>query len=342
MDAPPIRLSIMSSANGTELSSTGRPQDTVVLADELPKLLGQAALHWAGVPDSWIDSEQVIKDLSDLIVGSGSIGPRHWRARRARKQLDTQFADVIRRARGLCALDEDAPLARLARFRNEQGLELSLETAAVELNNLVRPVVAVSWFITALARDWHMHHEARRYVERGSAKHAENFVQETRRTYPFFPFVAARTEQNFQWKGQDFAQGSLVLLDLYGTNHYERVWSEPDRFDPGRFESTQITLYNFIPQGGGDHFAGHRCAGEWVTLSLMKLALRKLRELQYSLVDQDLSLDENHMPARIRSGVILSRVRPRNPARTQVGPAEVPGNASPRLVELGSAQRTSN
>jgi hypothetical protein len=50
------------------------------------------------------------------------------------------------------------------------------------------------------------------------------FVQEVRRFYPFFPFVAAVVKKDFTWKGFEFKEGTLTFLDLYGTNHDPEVW----------------------------------------------------------------------------------------------------------------------
>ena len=50
---------------------------------------------------------------------------------------------------------------------------------------------------------------------------------------------------------------------------------EPDRFA-------------FVPHGGGDPAAGHRCAGERVAVELLKGAVRVLASLRYDVPDQDL------------------------------------------------------
>src|SRR5699024_620964 len=101
----------------------------------------------------------------------------------------------------------------------------------------------------------------------------ENFVQEVRRYYPFFPFAGARVKKDFEWENYGFEKGTLTLLDLYGTNHDPNIWKEPDTFNPDRFKTRQENKYDFIPQGGGDYLESHRCPGERVTLEMMKVAL---------------------------------------------------------------------
>ena len=99
------------------------------------------------------------------------------------------------------------------------------------------------------------------------------FVQEVRRFYPFFPSVIALVKKDFTWKGFIFEEGTLTLLDLYGTNHDSKIWDSPEMFNPNRFAEWEESPFSFIPQGGGDYFMGHRCAGEWVTIEVMKVSL---------------------------------------------------------------------
>jgi fatty-acid peroxygenase len=88
------------------------------------------------------------------------------------------------------------------------------------------------------------------------------------------------------------------MLDIYGTNHDERTWPNPGAFDPDRFKLWDRSPYNFIAQGGGDHIVNHRCPGEWITIELMKMAVRFLAlELRYEVPQQDLRIDFRHLPA---------------------------------------------
>jgi fatty-acid peroxygenase len=101
-----------------------------------------------------------------------------------------------------------------------------------------------------------------------------------------------------------------VLLDLYGTDHDERRWEEPQAFRPERFETWDESTFNFIPQGGGDHFAGHRCAGEWITIALMKRAVRLLtKAMQYDVPEQDLHVPLSRMPTIPKSRFVISNVK---------------------------------
>src|SRR5690606_31064105 len=145
----------------------------------------------------------------------------------------------------------------------------------------------------------HLHPEYRERLQTGEDAEAEAFVQEVRRLFPFFPFVGGKVMEPFDWRGHRFDEGDWVLLDLYGTNHDPRLWQDPDTFRPERFQARTPGSADLVPQGGGDHRTGHRCAGEWATIALMKSALRMLtREMDYAVPKQDLSVDLARVPAR--------------------------------------------
>jgi hypothetical protein len=61
---------------------------------------------------------------------------------------------------------------------------------------------------------------------------ATAFAHELRRFYPFAPFIGGRAVQDTTWRGERIPAGALVLLDLYGQNHDERLWAGPYRFSP--------------------------------------------------------------------------------------------------------------
>ena len=117
-------------------------------------------------------------------------------------------------------------------------------------------------------------------------------------------------KQEFVWQGYRFPQGRWVLLDLYGTDHDPRLWEQPEAFQPERFRSWKGSAFDFIPQGGGNHHQHHRCAGEWITIELMKVALRTLtQEMEYAVPPQDLRFSLSQVPALPKSRFIIGNVR---------------------------------
>jgi len=137
------------------------------------------------------------------------------------------------------------------------------------------------------------------------------FTQEVRRLAPFFPFVGGRVQHEFEWKGYSFRKHQWLLLDLFGTNRDSRSWDDPEVFKPDRFRNWAGDPFRLIPQGGGSHYDGHRCAGEWITIELLKRAVRQLSALDFRVPRQDLRVHLSRMPAEPVSRFVMERVRRR-------------------------------
>jgi fatty-acid peroxygenase len=286
-------------------------QDQVVLYDELHVVLTRSVCEWAGVPLPEPDLTTRSRQLSAMFDRAGAVGPPHWWSRHARNRAERWIAEIIddiRAGKIDCATDLAAH--RIASYRDSQGQPLDSRIAAVELLNILRPTVALSVYIVFLVHALHVHPEYKPQLEQQDDQLTQAFVQEVRRFYPFFPAVPAIVRESFEWKGMSFPEGTRVLLDLHGVNHDPRVWKEPKLFMPERFLNWQESAYTFIPQGGGDHLRNHRCAGEWLTIALMKAALEFfVTGVSYTLPEQDLEIDRTRLPALPRSHLILSNVR---------------------------------
>ena len=282
----------------------------VVLFDEVRAILTRAVCAWVGVPLTEAEAARRTRELSEMIESTGSIGPRNWRAQLLRARSEHWARDMVRRARsGALSLPGDAPLRVIAAHLDHDGRPLDVKVAAVELLNVLRPTVAVARFMVFAALALHRHPDARQRVAAEGEPYLEAFAQEVRRHAPFFPIIGGRVKEPFDWRGQRFAQGDWVILDLYGTDHDPRSWSAPDVFRPERFLERQPTPFDLIPQGGGDHLQGHRCPGEGIAVDLTKLAVRMLTgRMRYDVPPQDLSINLACIPALPRSGFVMRRV----------------------------------
>ena len=135
------------------------------------------------------------------------------------------------------------------------GKPLDSRIAAVELLNLLRPTVAVAYFITYAALELLAHpHWCERL--RAEDELLEPFAQEVRRLHAFFPFTAARVQDGFDWQGHHFPAGTRVMLDLWGTNREASRWTDPEAFQPERFVDWSGDAFSFVTQGGGDPAQG--------------------------------------------------------------------------------------
>lgn len=287
-------------------------KETVVLFDEVRELLCRAVCRWTGVPLQESEAEQRTADLGMMIDGTGAIGPRHWQGRWARSRAEAWIGDLVDQVRNHeLEPEDDSALHNVSWHRDTEGDLLDRRVAAVELLNILRPTIDVARYVVFGAHALHRLPEWQHQLRTGDEEDLELFVQEVRRFYPFFPFAAARVRTSFSWKGYRFPEGWRTILDLYGTNHDARSWDDPDTFRPERFREWDENAYDFIPQGGGDPSTGHRCPGEWITIALMKRALRLLTEsMSYEVPNQDLRMPLSQMPALPNSGFVISHVHP--------------------------------
>lgn len=299
-----------------------RRVERVKLLDEGRKVFCRAVCHWSGVPLAESEVGPRTHDFADMIDGGGAIGPRYWRSQRARKRGERWAQALIREARGgRLEPEPESALAAIAFYRGVDGRLLDPRAAAVDLLNVLRPTVAIATYVTFAALALHRFPECRP-VFGGGSRDLQHFVNEVRRFFPFFPFAAGVVAKAFEWRGYPFPRDRRVLLDLYGTNHDARLWDSPDTFFPERFEQREVDAFALVPQGGGDPYVHHRCAGEWITITLMKDAVEFLMgEAEYRVPEQDLSIDLGHMPATPKSGFVIEALPPGSAGKRGRSPA---------------------
>lgn len=281
----------------------------IVFYDELHEPLTRAVCAWAGVPLPDDEAGNRAGELRALFDAAGSASPRHLWSRLARRRVDAWAKRIIEGIRaGSIGSGSGTAAYAIAWHRDRHDDLLSPHVAAVELVNVLRPTVAIAVYITFVAHALQTCSGIRAALVQ-QPDYAELFVQEVRRFYPFFPAVVARASQDFEWEGMAFPEGRQVVLDLYGSNHDAATWADPQEFRPERFRAWDEDSFNFIPQGGGDHYLGHRCPGEWIVLVIMKVAAHLLvNAMRYDVPDQDLSIDFARLPALPKSGFVMRNV----------------------------------
>ncbi|WP_100012333.1 cytochrome P450 [Lentibacillus sediminis] len=286
-------------------------QKQTVLYEEAKLLLMRAACEWAGVPLWATELKQRTADVSAMFEGPATVRPKHFKARKARERSEDWIRGLVEQVRGGELFpDEDTALFTMAWHEELDGNLMDTHTAAVEILNIIRPIVAISIYISFTALAVLHYPEEREELRAGKEGHQQMFVQEVRRYYPFFPFQAAKVKESFDWKGVSFKKGTLVLLDFYGTNHDPKLWENPEQFNPERFADWEESPFSFLPQGGGDYMMGHRCPGEWITIRVMKIALDFLvNRMNYQVPAQELSYSMVKVPSMPASNIVLTGVK---------------------------------
>ncbi|MBT2388828.1 cytochrome P450 [Streptomyces sp. ISL-1] len=309
----------------------------IELFTESSRVITRAVCAWAGIPlrdepdgpdgpdgrdgpeaGDHADDEvrRLAADLVAMVDGFATAGPRHWRARHARAREEGWLGTLIENVREkeqACEGEAErgrSALESVALHRDEAGDLLDTHTAAVEVLNIIRPTVAVAWFVTFAAHALHRWPHLGEALRKGDPAYAEAFAHEVRRFYPFVPFVGGLAAEDLQWHGTTIPADSVVLLDIYGNNHDPELWSDPYAFDPSRFLGSTPASDELIPQGGDEAATGHRCPGEDITVALLQALATRLASMNYLVPQQDMTIPLRRMPTRPRSGFVLSVHRP--------------------------------
>jgi fatty-acid peroxygenase len=118
-------------------------------------VLTRGICRWAGIPLDDEEAGPLARDLVAMAYGFATAGPRRWLARGARGQQEAQLARLVESVRSGSVGAPDSVVDQVCGHRDGTSEPLDARTAAVELLNLVRPTVAVCWFVAFAAHPLH-------------------------------------------------------------------------------------------------------------------------------------------------------------------------------------------
>ncbi|PRX10105.1 UNVERIFIED_ORG: fatty-acid peroxygenase [Martelella mediterranea] len=285
--------------------------DEVVLETFCETVLAETALSWAGLP---ANADAVGRDapvLGAMVRNAGRFGPGTAVALARRANMERRLRGQIRAVRsGARKPPEKSPVVALCRYRDEEDKPLPASVVAVELLNILRPIVAIGRYIVFAALMLHQKPAWRARFADGSREGLDRFAEEVRRVAPFFPFIGGILTREAECYGYRLKKGQWVLIDLYGTCHDERWFAEPSMFRPERDLSWQKDVHRFIPQGGGNAASAHRCPGEQATVALIGEAARLMtHEMSFDVPEQNLDVPLDRVPTGPESGFVLKNIR---------------------------------
>lgn len=276
--------------------------------------LGRAIMRWAGLPGTADAKTRWAARLAQIVDGFGvPYSPEYLLAWINRRWSDKHAQRLIEAVRS-GALDpaEGTALHEWAWHRDQSEVLLPARAAGIELQNSIRPMIAVARFVAFAAKELHDQPEWRGRVaaetaDRGSLVDgplATAFAQEIRRTAPFVPMLPGLAIADIELDGQRVAAGGRIVLDILGTNTDDHSWQRPDEFAPERFVGLDDyeSLKAFIPHGGGGVSSGHRCPGEKLAIAGLAAAVATLSDPRITVLGSGLEVNLRRLPTKPASG----------------------------------------
>jgi cytochrome P450 len=201
--------------------------------------------------------------------------PRHFRFRAAKRELERIVLDIVQKRRERGETGGGDVLARLLTDLEEETdgevrrrrLHDELVTILLAGHETTASTLAWTWY--ELSRNpevaERMRAEAREVLGDGLPTYEDlhrltyttMVIQETMRLHPavwILPRVSIEAEEV---DGYSIPAGSNVLICPYTLHRHPGFWTEPDRFDPERFQQDKAAArhrYAYIPFGGGPRF----------------------------------------------------------------------------------------
>jgi cytochrome P450 len=152
-----------------------------------------------------------------------------------------------------------------------------------------------------------------------------DIFRETLRLYPPVPMMVRETTQAENFRDRDIAPGAQIVLSPWHLHRHERLWDNPDGFDPGRWQTENgrtCARDAWMPFSSGPRV----CTGAGFAMAegVLLLALL-LRRFQFAIVDGRTPVPVAHLTVRGRDGIWL-RITPRKVSPQSDPP---PGNDPP-------------
>jgi cytochrome P450 len=278
-------------------------------------------------------TDTICRDYGLVLRGIVSVplgipGTPYGHARAARDRLLTTIRELVAARRAAPTGDG---LSRILTARAPDGRTCTDDEAVLEVHHVVMAGFIVyalmAEVLRRLAEDRALaercEDEVRRVAPADSPLSLRSLhelavpmqvVDETKRMVPLVPLAFGRARRAFSCGGYVVPEGWRVYLALSLRNADPAVWSEPERFDPGRFGPERAEHERhplaFIPQGAGP-LTGHQCLGlEYSTVLTLVFLVLLVRDYEWDLPAQDLSYRWNTIPPEPRYGLRV-RVRRR-------------------------------
>lgn len=225
--------------------------------------------------------------------------PGIFRTRRDRKRLHSILEALILEAKQTPGKGDDL----LSHLMNATDPETGRSMNTIDIRNNLMTFITAGHETTALALTWtfyllSLYPKVEERVRgeiadvTGGAPvrpshiddliYTNQVIQESMRLYPPAALIARAARKDILLGDEQIRTGSTVYVPVYAVHRHEKLWSEPDRFDPGRFEpeaAKALDRFCYLPFG-----AGPRCIGQnFAQMEAVAVTASLLRSFRFKL-----------------------------------------------------------
>ncbi|EDW31621.1 GL11221 [Drosophila persimilis] len=110
------------------------------------------------------------------------------------------------------------------------------------------------------------------FQEISEMKYLDLFIKEAQRVYPSVPFVGRYTEKDYVIDGDLVPKGTTLHMGIFMLGYDDRVFKEPHKFRPQRFEEEKPGPFEYVPFSAGPR----NCIGQKFALLEIKTVVSKI------------------------------------------------------------------
>ena len=152
-------------------------------------------------------------------------------------------------------------------------------------------------------------------------KQTRDVFRETLRLYPAVPMMVRETTRPEIFRGRDVRPGAQVVVSPWHLHRHERIWDNPDGFDPTRWETENGKACGrdaYLPFSAGARI----CPGAGFAMIEGAVILATLlKSYEFARVADRDPVPVAHLTVRSKDGIWL-RIVPRRPVSVSKMPTE--------------------
>ncbi len=138
---------------------------------------------------------------------------------------------------------------------------------------------------------------------------SRDVFREALRLYPPVPMMVRETQCPEEFRGRTLKKGAMVVVSPWHLHRQERLWDNPDGFDPSRWETENgktCTRDAYIPFSSGARV----CPGAGFAMFEGPLLLSMLvRAFRFELIEGAVPVPQAHLTVRAKDGIWLKVTR---------------------------------